>query len=73
MGAGGETSAPLQNFFLERYRQSYQREWRSFVDAVTNGSPMPVTGEDGRAPLVLGIAARMSVESGRTIAVSEVM
>jgi myo-inositol 2-dehydrogenase/D-chiro-inositol 1-dehydrogenase len=72
MGANGGTSAPLQNFFLERYRQSYQREWRSFVDAVTNGSPLPVTGADGRAPLVLGIAARMSVESGRTIAVSEV-
>jgi myo-inositol 2-dehydrogenase/D-chiro-inositol 1-dehydrogenase len=72
MGANGATSAPLQNFFLERYRQSYQREWRAFVDAVTNGSPLPVTGVDGRAPLVLGIAARMSVHSGRAIAVSEV-
>jgi myo-inositol 2-dehydrogenase/D-chiro-inositol 1-dehydrogenase len=72
MGANGGTSAPLQNFFLDRYRQSYQREWRAFVDAVTNGSSLPVTGADGRAPLVLGIAARMSVESGRAIDVSEV-
>lgn len=72
MGAQGGTSAPLQNFFLERYRQSYQREWRSFVDAVIDGSVMPVTGADGRAPLVLGIAAGRSVETGRAIAVSDV-
>ena len=72
MGESGGTSAPLQNFFLERYRQSYQREWRSFVDAVTSGSPLPVTGADGRAPLVLGIAARMSVETRRAVAVEEV-
>ena len=73
MDAQGGTSAPLQNFFLERYRQSYQREWRSFVDAVIDGSEMPVTGADGRAPLVLGIAAGRSVETGRAIAVSEVV
>ena len=73
MGASGGNCAPLQNFFLDRYRQSYQREWRSFVDAVLKGSVMPVTGADGRAPLVLGIAARRSVEMGRAIAVSEVV
>ena len=73
MNARRGTSAPLQNFFLERYRQSYQLEWRSFVDAVNNRSVMPVTGADGRAPLVLGIAARKSVETGRAIAVSEVV
>ena len=72
LGANGGTCAPLQNFFLDRYRQSYQREWRSFVDAVFGKSAMPVTGADGRASLVLGIAARSSVETGRTIAVSEV-
>lgn len=73
MGAQGGSSAPLQKFFLERYRESYQREWRSFVEAVKAKSAMPVTGADGRAPLVLGIAARRSVETGRAIAVSEVV
>lgn len=72
MGADGGTSAPLQNFFLERYRQSYQREWRSFVKAVNAGSPMPVTGADGRAPLVVGMAALRSVQTGRAIAISDV-
>jgi myo-inositol 2-dehydrogenase/D-chiro-inositol 1-dehydrogenase len=72
MGADGATSAPLQNFFLERYRQSYQREWRSFVAAVRTGSPTPVTGADGRAPLVVGMAALRSVQTGRAIAISDV-
>jgi myo-inositol 2-dehydrogenase/D-chiro-inositol 1-dehydrogenase len=72
MGSNGGTCPPLQNFFLDRYRQSYQREWRSFVDAVLRDSVTPVTGADGRASLVLGLAARRSVETGRPIAVSDV-
>lgn len=73
MNARATTGAPLQNFFLERYRQSYQREWIAFVEAVANRTEMPVTGADGRATLMLGIAARMSVETGRTVAVNEVV
>lgn len=73
MDAKGSAGAPLQNFFLERYRQSYRNEWISFVDAVVAGTEMPVTGADGRAPLILGIAARKSVDTGRTVLVSEVV
>ena len=73
MNANGGTSAPLQNFFIERYRQSYQSEWRSFVAAVSGHGPMPVSGLDGRAALVLGLAARRSVENGRIVEIDEVV
>ena len=60
------------NFFLERYQESFAAELRSFVDAVINDTPTPVTGEDGRIPVVMGLAARKSYEERRPVRVQEV-
>ncbi len=60
------------NFFLERYKQSYITEMRAFVDAVQSGGPVPVTGQDGRAPVVMAIAARLSIDLNRPVRLSEV-
>jgi myo-inositol 2-dehydrogenase/D-chiro-inositol 1-dehydrogenase len=60
---------PLENFFLERYARSYLDQWAAFVDMVANGSPSPVSGVDGRAPLVIGLAAWQSVRENRPISV----
>ena len=48
--AGGSHAMPIAHFFLERYVPSYVRQWEAFVDAVVNGRPAPVSGDDGRAP-----------------------
>jgi myo-inositol 2-dehydrogenase / D-chiro-inositol 1-dehydrogenase len=67
------TSAPtLPYFFLERYIPSYLAEWEAFVGAVRSGAEPPVGGADGRAPLVIGLAARRSLHEGGPVAVSEV-
>ena len=58
---GGQT-AKVPYFFLDRYIPSYLAQWEAFVAAVTNGEPVPVTGADGRAPLVIGKAALRSVQ-----------
>lgn len=63
--------ANLPYFFLERYTDSYVREWRAFIDYVANGGPSPVPGADGRAPVVLGLAAWQSLREGRPVAVTE--
>jgi len=42
------------------------------VDAVRNDRPVPVTGADGRAPVVLGLAARRSVDENRPVLVEEI-
>jgi myo-inositol 2-dehydrogenase/D-chiro-inositol 1-dehydrogenase len=70
--AEGGRTAPLPHFFLERYVPSYLREWEAFAEAARNGGPSPVGGADGRAPLVLGLAAVRSNREGRPVRVSEI-
>jgi myo-inositol 2-dehydrogenase/D-chiro-inositol 1-dehydrogenase len=67
------TSAPaLPHFFLDRYVPSYLREWEAFVAAVRDGTPPPVSAADGRAPLVIGLAAWRSLRENRPVTVAEV-
>ena len=60
------------NFFMERYVDSYVNEMRAFVDCVVNDAPPPVTGLDGRIPVVMGYAAKQSVAEGRPVRLDEV-
>ena len=68
----GTRSAPLPYFFIERYEQAYLLQWEAFVDAVVDGRQPEITGEDGRAPLVIGLAAWRSLRENRPIAIKEV-
>jgi myo-inositol 2-dehydrogenase/D-chiro-inositol 1-dehydrogenase len=68
---GTRTTVP-QAFFLERYRQSYVAQWTAFVEAIAAGEPPPVTTRDARAPLVIGLAARRSLDEDRPVRVQEV-
>lgn len=65
-------SAPLQHFFIERYTDAFNAEIDLFVDAVENGTPVPVGFEDGRLALVLADACFKSVAEGRTVKVNEI-
>ena len=62
-------SARLVAFFPERYAEAYRLEMQAFVDALSAGRPMPVTGEDGRRATALGVAARDSARENRYIEV----
>jgi len=70
-GEGGGATAKVQHFFLDRYIPSYVSQWSQFVAAIASGSPTPVSGADGRAPLVIGLAAWRSVREQRPVAISE--
>jgi myo-inositol 2-dehydrogenase / D-chiro-inositol 1-dehydrogenase len=70
--AEGARLARLPYFFLERYIPSYIREWEAFAEAVRTGGSSPVSGSDGRAPLVLGLAAQRSALEGRPVRVDEI-
>ncbi|MDX2378322.1 MAG: inositol 2-dehydrogenase [Acidimicrobiia bacterium] len=63
---------PLENFFLQRYTRSYIDQWDAFVDATTEGSDHPVVGADGRAALVMGLAAWRSVREERSVRIEEI-
>jgi myo-inositol 2-dehydrogenase / D-chiro-inositol 1-dehydrogenase len=62
----------LPHFFLERYADSYVREWQAFVGAVQTGAPPPVSIRDARAQLVIALAALRSHTEGRPVRTAEV-
>ncbi|VAW32112.1 Myo-inositol 2-dehydrogenase 1 [hydrothermal vent metagenome] len=70
--AGGVVAEKPLHFFLERYMDAYAEEMRQFVEAIANGKPVPVNGEDGRAPVVMSLAAWKSYKENRPVKLSEI-
>ena len=70
--AEGSRGPTVPYFFIERYLPSYIAEWSDFVAVVRDGAPSPVTLDDGRAPLILGLAAWRSVREQRVVPVAEI-
>jgi myo-inositol 2-dehydrogenase / D-chiro-inositol 1-dehydrogenase len=54
-------------FFLERYADSFLDEVSQFFDCVLNHKETPVTGIDGLKPVMIGLAAKKSFESGKPV------
>lgn len=70
--AHGVHTAKPHYFFLERYQESYVAELQAFVDCLLHDRPPPVSGHDGLAPVLMGLAAKKSLEAGRPVKLSEV-
>ncbi len=68
---GVHGSLPLF-FFVERYTESYIAEMKAFVECVLQDKTPPVTGMDGRIPVVMGYAAHKSYAENRPVKLSEV-
>lgn len=60
------------HFFMDRYSASFITEMNDFCTCVLEGKPIPCTGLDGRAPVVIALAAKKSYELGRPVKLSEV-
>lgn len=60
------------NFFMDRYIESYLQEINEFVQALVNGTEVPVNGDDGRMPVLIAMAAKQSLTEKRAIALSEI-
>ncbi|MEK0083006.1 inositol 2-dehydrogenase [Benzoatithermus flavus] len=61
------TPAPILEFFMERYGDSYAAEIRLFLECVRDGREMPVNARDGLMAAYLAEAATASCKQGRTI------
>lgn len=59
-------------FFLERYTESYVSEIQTFITCIQKDLVPPVTGKDGRIPVVMGKAARLSYDQKRPVKLSEI-
>jgi len=68
---GSHSALPLY-FFLERYTEAYVAELKAFIEAIRGDTPPPVTGLDGRIPVVMGLAAWTSYRENRPVKLSEI-
>ncbi len=59
-------------FFLERYTEAYIQELREFVAVVRENRAPSVNGQDGRIPVVIGLAAKKSLLEHRPVKVAEI-
>lgn len=71
-GKEGVISGKPYFSFLDIYRQTFIEELRAFVACVEKDTEPPITGLDGRYPLVMGIAATRSLREGRPVKLSEI-
>ena len=55
----------------ELFAGAYTAELAAFVEAVREGRPAPVTGEDARAALAIALAAAESVRTGGPVRVDK--
>ncbi|MGH2541331.1 MAG: Gfo/Idh/MocA family protein, partial [Ardenticatenaceae bacterium] len=68
---GVHSALPLY-FFPERYADAYVVEMQAFITAILEDQTPQVCGEDGRIPVVMGLAARKSWRENRPVALSEI-
>ena len=58
--------------FVERFREAFVAELRSFVQCVKDKAPVAVTGEDALAAVRAACAAKISLQENRPVKLAEV-
>ena len=71
-GSEGSHAASPPYFFVERYKTAFLSELQAFFACIQEDTPPPVTGEDGKAPVVMGLAALKSLRENRPVLLSEI-
>ncbi|HEY9785868.1 MAG TPA: inositol 2-dehydrogenase [Candidatus Obscuribacterales bacterium] len=71
-GREGFYSPNPMSFFMDRYTESYLQEMEAFVKSIINDETPPVTGEDGRIPVVIALAAQQSLKERRVVDISQI-
>ena len=59
-------------FFLERYKTAFVAELQAFVDAIREDKPTLVSGKDGLVPVLIAMAAKESLKTGKPVQVVSV-
>ena len=72
LDSGGMHRPRNQDFFIDRYAESYKAEMQAFVEALNQKKPMPITGEDGLQAMLLALAAEKSMKENRPVRLAEI-
>jgi len=67
----GVTRGLPKHFFLDRYQTSYEVEIDAFLRCIQEQWPTPVSIYDGRVPVVMARAARLSLAENRPVRLDE--
>jgi len=59
-------------YFMERFRDAYTNQLQNFAQNVLNGTPAPITIDDGLEALRVGVAATRAQSTGVSVTVAEV-
>lgn len=70
--ADGVTGEKPLYFFLERYMEAYAKEVKCFVKAIEEDTDTPLGVTDGLWPVLMGLAAKKSLEEHRPVKISEI-
>ena len=70
--ADGIVSEKPLFFFLERYMESFAKEMQCFVESIENDTEPPLGVMDGLKPIIMGLAAKKSLEEHRPVKISEI-
>jgi myo-inositol 2-dehydrogenase/D-chiro-inositol 1-dehydrogenase len=70
--ANGAHRTRIFHFFMDRYAESFVREAAAFVASIRDDTIPPVTGEDGRIPVVMAHAAQRSLAERRPVRLDEI-
>jgi len=68
----GNADMPF-DFFLSRYIEAYVTETVAFCESLVNDTPVPCTGQDGLAALIMALAADKSAEENRWVTFKEIV
>jgi myo-inositol 2-dehydrogenase / D-chiro-inositol 1-dehydrogenase len=71
-GKNGVMAEKPMFFFLQRYMAAYAAEVDSFVEAIVKDTPTLVNANDGLAPVLIGLAAKKSVDEHRPVKIAEI-
>lgn len=69
----GVTHEKPLHFFLERYMHAYIREIKEFLICIKNDSRPSVGIKDGLMDVVVGIAAKRSLETNRPVKIKDIL
>lgn len=70
--AEGVTGEKPLYFFLERYMAAYAKEIKCFIEAIEKDTDTPLGVMDGLQPVLMGLAAKKSLEEHRPVKISEI-
>ncbi|MCI6005766.1 MAG: inositol 2-dehydrogenase [Blautia sp.] len=68
----GVTGEKPLHFFLERYMAAYAKEVKCFIKAIEEDTDTPLGVMDGLQPVLMGLAAKKSLEEHRPVKISEI-